>query len=92
MSIPSKWNMEKMIGRWLIFRESDGVFVCEIQGEANAKRICLTHNSHEGLLEACKKTIEFLELIDFWKRNSKDASIVALRDGIEQAITQAEAE
>ena len=61
MSIPSKWNMERKMGRWLIFRESDGVFVCEIQSEANAKRICQTHNSHDGLLEACKSMIKSLQ-------------------------------
>ena len=88
MSIPSKWNMEKKIGRWLIFRESDGVFVCEIQSEANAKRICQTHNSFDGLLEALKEGLEWIYPMTDTLVEEKERENVIKR--VQQAIAQAE--
>ena len=41
--------------------ESNVEIVAEVYNEANAKRICLTHNSHEGLVEACKAVIKSLQ-------------------------------
>ena len=59
--------------------------ITEVENEANAKRICLTHNSHEGLVEACKESITLLRQYPAYVGINKE-----ICEHLEQAIAQAE--
>ena len=78
-----KWNMEKKIGRWLIFSESDGKYICEIQSEANARRIVQMNNSHDGLVEAIKKVVNIIGL-------TVPINMLKVKDILTKAIAQVE--
>ena len=81
-----KWTYENedITGRGITFQiyiENEPIRICGSALEVNAKRICQTHNSHDGLLEVCKV------LRDFVYNGSENEEMLEIAD---KAIAQAE--
>ena len=83
-------------GKWTTYQDPDdswaidssGINIASIWHEANAKRICMMNNSHEGLVEACKDVLSGINVV----RESHAEHDVPLKwasEQLEQAIAKA---
>ena len=93
-------------GKWRISRQSykKGEFTIGtvntverigiIFDRGNAKRNCLTHNSHNGLLEAAKAVREYFKSVEPDKLTCSEHAIhwVGIDDKLKSAIAEAEKE
>ena len=93
--------MKHTQGKWtriknMIFSENDlyigrmvsGKMIPLEEAVANAKRICLTHNSHDGLLQALKEGLEWIYPMTDTLVEEKERENVIKR--VQQAIAQAD--
>ena len=96
----SKWEYEKTgkgINTKFVVLEEHGDYreiICTAGSEFRAKRICLTHNSHDGLLEALKEIDNIIPIgsvnrINFSKMGEMLAEINTVT---QRAIAAAESE